>query len=131
MYLQFGKDAYRYPGSYWNNPTGYDLLNLSPEPRLTYLFNITFGHHGFFSLTPIFLVSGYGLMTAMLSKRRSAAAVITAISTLLMFVFYVGTPRGGTTADSPRVSAGCSGFIRCGCCSCRARLPGCGREVPG
>jgi hypothetical protein len=58
-YLFFGTDYYQYEGSYWRNPRGIDAAN---EPKWFYLFNLLLGHHGIFSLTPIFLIAFYGMM---------------------------------------------------------------------
>jgi hypothetical protein len=47
FYLKPG--AYAYDGSYWARPSGFDALN---EPKATYFFHATFGHHGLFSHSP-------------------------------------------------------------------------------
>ncbi|QDS95595.1 hypothetical protein FF011L_43930 [Roseimaritima multifibrata] len=53
-------DWYEYERSYWTGDrrSGIDKGEAS---RGTYLFNMTFGHHGLFSLTPIWLLSIGGL----------------------------------------------------------------------
>lgn len=50
---------YHYPGSYWNNPQGLDSLQ---EPKWIYGFHILLGHHGFFSMSPLFLLSVWGFI---------------------------------------------------------------------
>lgn len=58
---------YQYPGSHWYDPDktkrGVDFIK---ESKLTYSFHFLFGHHGLFSLAPIYLLSvagiGYGLV---------------------------------------------------------------------
>jgi hypothetical protein len=63
---------------------------------------MTFGHHGIFSLTPLFLFSLYG---AWLLLRRPGAmkpiAALTLALTVLMFAFYLWNPKarnyGGST----------------------------------
>jgi hypothetical protein len=60
-YLQ--KALYDYPDSYWTNPekkSGIDALNDHPEPLWLYLLHMTIGHHGLFSLTPIWLIAAWG-----------------------------------------------------------------------
>jgi hypothetical protein len=53
-----GNNWYNYPGSYWiENRKGVDLGEPS---RLRYLFHCTWGHHGFFSLTPLWLLGAWG-----------------------------------------------------------------------
>jgi hypothetical protein len=57
-YLYFNTDYYHYPGSYWMTPQGIDAAD---EPKWFYLFNLLLGHHGIFSLTPVFLIAFYGM----------------------------------------------------------------------
>jgi len=59
-YESFGTDEYLYEGSLWKTPLDLDALNDHPEPYWVYLFHLTLGHHGIFSLTPIFLFSALG-----------------------------------------------------------------------
>lgn len=51
VYLR--SDLYQYANSYWQNPSGLDALY---EPKWIYFFNITFGHHGIYSMTPLLLL---------------------------------------------------------------------------
>ena len=55
VYEEFGTESYNYQGSYWNAPLEFDYLNVKPESKALYLFHMTLGHHGVFSLTPIVL----------------------------------------------------------------------------
>lgn len=60
-YLQ--RELYEFPGGYWSstgNRSGIDALNDHPESYLVYFLHMTIGHHGIFSLTPIFLYSVIG-----------------------------------------------------------------------
>jgi hypothetical protein len=59
-YESFGSEEYLYEGSFWQTPLELDAFNKDPEPYWVYLFHITLGHHGIFSLTPIFLFSIWG-----------------------------------------------------------------------
>ncbi len=61
-YESFGSDAYLWEGSIWQTPLELDAFNKTPEPYWVYLWHITFGHHGVFSLTPIYLLSVWGGM---------------------------------------------------------------------
>lgn len=56
MYYGTEKYLYEYRGvpSYWNHPQGLDQNLDSP---LVYLFHCTLGHHGIFSLSPIYLLT--------------------------------------------------------------------------
>jgi hypothetical protein len=56
--LRFGTEWYLYEGSHWLNivrtPTGIDA---AADPLWLYALHLTFGHHGIFSLSPIFLLA--------------------------------------------------------------------------
>ncbi len=100
-------DWYDYPKSYWlpDNKKGVDR----GEPnRWTYLLHITIGHHGVFSLTPLWIVAliggalwirgswpkrteqqtFYGACRGWLISESGIAATLFAV-TLACFVFYV------------------------------------------
>lgn len=80
-------ELYRYPGSYWNAPTGIDALD---EPRLTYLYNITLGHHGVLSMTPVLFFALWALGRAAIKKSTYRAEAWTVgASFLVMVAFYV------------------------------------------
>lgn len=102
VYEEFGTKTYNYEESYWNNPLEMDWFNLHPESYPVYFFHMTFGHHGVFSLTPLFLFSLYG--AGLLLKRPGAmrkVAILTISLTALMFAFYLWNPKarnyGGST----------------------------------
>jgi len=65
-YLFKQTDLYQYEGSYWSNPVGIDALD---EAKPVYLFNLLLGHHGFFSLSPIFILMAVGLIFAFRDSR--------------------------------------------------------------
>jgi hypothetical protein len=124
-YEEFGSEAYLYEGSLWKTPLELDSLNvpwldpaeasrrgLSRESYGLYLFHMTLGHHGFWSLTPIFVLSlvgllrllrGNGPLTMVRSGGQPLAAVawITLILTVVVLAFYTWTPKarnyGGST----------------------------------
>ncbi len=84
---------YEYPGSYWMTPRrGVD----KGEPnRVVYAFHATLGHHGLFSLTPIWFLVPLGLFLRSQERgRRSrwwlSVAIIAA--TLICFAFYISRP---------------------------------------
>jgi len=89
--------------SYWNNPTGVDL----GQPSLSfYASHILIGHHGIFSLTPIWLLSIGGLAMWLRQKDerelRELAALITVVSAVCL-AFYMFRPEhhrnyGGITS---------------------------------
>ncbi len=85
--VQVRKELYLYESSYWRHPRGIDALN---EPKWTYLFHMTFGRCGLFSLYPVLLV---GLAAALraLAKRNvpHRTAVLTgALGFLVLTAYY-------------------------------------------
>jgi len=92
-HLQRWNHWYDYPGSYWLTPRrGVDR----GEPnRVVYAFHATLGHHGLFSLTPIWLLVPYGLCLRYQEQgRRSRWWLCVAIiaATLICFAFYISRP---------------------------------------
>jgi len=81
---------YDYEGTYWNdaNKTGVDRGEPS---RLVYAFHCLIGHHGLFSLTPIWLLAAVG--TWLLWRREEfelrGLAVLVATLTLVVLAFYI------------------------------------------
>ena len=83
--------------SYWKPATRKSEIDRGEPSRAAYAFHVIVGHHGIFSLTPVWLVSLAGL--AMLSTRRSpaaagerAVAVLILACTLACVAFYVTRP---------------------------------------
>jgi hypothetical protein len=66
----------KFPGSYWVETAGIDRGEGS---SFWYLFHFTFGHHGVFSLAPIFLLSFAGMLRLM---RRSQIQSLIAVLVL-------------------------------------------------
>ncbi len=82
-------DWYSYPGSHWNNRTGIDVGEAS---RAKYVLHALVGHHGIFSLTPIWLLSLAGMVLWGVrgdGSRRELAAMVAAITVTCLF-FYLG-----------------------------------------
>jgi hypothetical protein len=67
-YEKFGGPWYDYAGSYWQSARGIDIAG-SKESRGVYAFHLLLGHHGAFSLTPIFLLSLAGMVGLSLNVR--------------------------------------------------------------
>jgi len=89
--------------SYWQDRTG---LDRGQPSRLVYAVHVLVGHHGIFSLTPIWVLSavGLGLWLRQKDDRRlwELAVFITAVS-LVCLVFYLTRPQddrnyGGMTS---------------------------------
>ena len=75
--------------SYWLNRQGIDR----GEPlRLVYALHVLVGHHGIFSLTPVWLLSVWGTLLWLRSddiNRRHLAALV-GLLTLVCLAFYIG-----------------------------------------
>ncbi|NOX55330.1 MAG: hypothetical protein GXP27_13015 [Planctomycetes bacterium] len=67
FYAYYGTEKYLYPGSYWLNPKGIDKGGDSP---IVYFLHCTIGHHGIFSLSPIYLIA----LAAWLRRRETSAS---------------------------------------------------------
>jgi len=83
---------YEYPTSYWTQgPVGIDK---GEEDRADYLFHMTLGHHGIFSLTPIWIFAMAGGVQLVVSDRRRLRWIALAALTLTVVVlaFYVSRP---------------------------------------
>jgi hypothetical protein len=75
--------------SYWLNRQGIDR---GEQSKVTYAFNVLVGHHGIFSLTPVWLLSVAGVWMWLQSPdlvRRDLSAGIALVS-LICLVFYIG-----------------------------------------
>ena len=101
-YKRNGRTIESYWMSHWRNTGG---LDRGEPSRGVYALNVLVGHHGIFSLSPIWLLSLAGLGLWMLRKGdprlRWAAAGVAAIS-LTCLAFYISQPianrnYGGST----------------------------------
>lgn len=95
VYSRFDSEWYRYPGSHWSRigtPQGRGI-DFIREPVWVYAFHVVLGHHGWFSLTPAWLVGLVGVWRLLrtpggwLSPR--AVAGLTAAVTLVVIAFYL------------------------------------------
>ena len=107
FYASFGSgenDYYRYVidgvPSYWMNPSAIDV---GEKSSLAYLLHCTIGHHGIFSLSPVFLLT----VAAWLRWRRNAGPleILTWLSlglTVWVLAFYLAQTKsynyGGSTS---------------------------------
>lgn len=85
-YLRDGKVR----DSYWRNPVGVDR----GEPSVAkYALHVTVGHHGIFSLTPVWLLSMWGVGLWWFKGRRDLAIFVATLS-LVCLAFYLARPLG-------------------------------------
>lgn len=102
VYEEFGTRSYEFDLSYWTTPLEMDWYNKHPESLRVYLFHMTIGHHGIFSLSPIFLFSLWGALRLIARRGRLATtAWLTLLLTIALLAFYTWNPKarnyGGST----------------------------------
>ena len=95
---------YEYPGSYWIDPNGIDRGESS---LLVHAFHVLIGHHGVFSLTPLWILSFWGAVQVI--RKRPSELFSWAIGSLLLscvcLAFYFARPLGDRNYGGV-----CSGF---------------------
>ena len=90
--------------SYWRNPVGVDQGEKSP---VVYAVHVLVGHHGIFSLTPVWLVSVAGAVIWLRGqggRNLQYFAAILAVTTLACLAFYLS--RGAVYRNYGGVSSG-------------------------
>ncbi len=92
--LSVWDDWYDYPNSYWRGGTRRGV-DVGEPSRNTYFAQMTIGHHGIFSLTPIWCLVPLGLVMGLFSGapgvRRLVFAVV--LATGVCMAFYVMRPE--------------------------------------
>jgi len=74
-------DLYLFRDGYWTDPVGIDALN---EPKYIYFFNILLGHHGLFSMTPVFLLAAWSIVKTVRDRgKRMPEALAVGVPVLL------------------------------------------------
>jgi hypothetical protein len=73
-YSEFGGPWYEFENSYWKpSPEKHGIdWAYQTEPRAVYAFHVLFGHHGIFSLSPIFLLAAAGMIYGLVKWRRAS-----------------------------------------------------------
>jgi hypothetical protein len=101
-YSEFGSIWYEYEGSYWRKPPegeikyGIDWAR-HHESLGAYAFHVLFGHHGLFSLTPLWLLAVAGMFVVRRGKDRAEepwplpwfVPLLTAALTVVVVGFYL------------------------------------------
>ena len=86
-----GDNWYDYPGSYWMSAK--QGVDQGEPSRLVYGFHVLIGHHGIFSLTPIWLLSLLGIGSWTIQREdlfKRAVAAGTLLLMLVCLIFYIG-----------------------------------------
>jgi hypothetical protein len=101
---QFGGPLYEYPGSHWEKlrwreqglterPPGIDFAE---EPKHVYAFHLLFGHHGLFSLTPVWLLAVAGFFAR--GQERLFRFTPLVLAVVVGFYIYETNNYGGWTS---------------------------------
>jgi hypothetical protein len=96
-YEKFGTVWYEYEGSHWRKPAageekrGIDWAG-QKETREEYALNVLIGHHGWFSLTPIWVLALGGMFWTLFTwrKEQGPTQVVIAVMTLVLSVVVIG-----------------------------------------
>jgi hypothetical protein len=107
-YSKFGGPWYEYPGSHWLKPPpgqvkhGIDWAR-EHESIYAYIFHFLVGHHGVFSLTPIWLLSFAAMIRRSLTRpmdRHWALFPLSLAVSIVVIVFYlcISNNYGGWTS---------------------------------
>ncbi len=84
---------YEYPGSYWlaSRAESKSEVDLGQPDKMLYAFHCLFGHHGVFSLTPVWILSFAGMVCLLWNQRMSLQlfALMTIVLTFVVISFYV------------------------------------------
>jgi hypothetical protein len=108
-YSEFGGAWYEFKGSYWSQPRGIDAAR-TRESQGMYAVHVLVGHHGWFALTPMWVLAvagmGYGLAARRKEGPMAAAGVpvflsvfTVAVSTAVIGFYLLKSDNyGGWTA---------------------------------
>jgi hypothetical protein len=98
-YPSFYKYEYKGVPSYWMNPSLQDIGESSPW---VYLFHCTIGHHGIFSLSPVFLLTIVGWLRLGKPFPLRQVGWLSLVLTIAVLAFYLSRTQsynyGGNTS---------------------------------
>ena len=79
-YSKFGGPWYEFEGAYWifipGAKHGIDWAGRNGETKLVYCFHLLIGHHGLFALTPVYLLSVWGMVLGGVAWSRAARLLL-------------------------------------------------------
>ncbi len=85
---------YEYPESYWlaSRQESKSEVDRGQPDQLLYTFHCLFGHHGIFSLTPVWLLAFAGMFVLVGNQRMQLQmfALMTIALTFVVLAFYIG-----------------------------------------
>ena len=86
-------DWYEYPNTYWKDGARRGV-DQGESSKLVYFSQMTFGHHGLFSLTPLWLLVPVGLLVGVMRGAPEFRRLVLAISvaSMVCILFYLNRP---------------------------------------
>lgn len=106
IYAKFGGPWYEYEGSHWAkrhlpNQPQYPGIDFADDPKHVYAFHFLFGHHGFFSLTPVWLLAVVGLFLPGNDGRTGRVVrlwTLAVLAVVVAFYLWKSNNYGGWTS---------------------------------
>lgn len=86
----FNGELKTYGNFYFRKPSGIDALR---EPKLVYAFNALLGHHGLFSMTPLYIFGAYELARSLVKRRWLGESLVVAATVLAFLGFFIFRTR--------------------------------------
>jgi hypothetical protein len=86
----FNSELKKFKEFYFRRPGGIDGLR---EPKWLYAFNTLLGHHGLFSMTPLYGFGLYELVRSFKARRFVAESLVVAASVLAFLIFFIWKTR--------------------------------------
>ena len=100
-YVRDGKER----ESYWSDPKARGAIDRGEPSIAAYALHVLVGHHGIFSLTPVWLLSvvGLGMLCASRESTRRELGGVIAVASLVCLAFYISRQQvdrnyGGVTS---------------------------------
>jgi hypothetical protein len=82
----FNSGLKTYKQFYFRTASGIDGLR---EPKLLYAFNVLLGHHGLFSMTPLYFFGLYELIRSIKVRRLLAESLVCAVTIAAFLAFFI------------------------------------------
>jgi hypothetical protein len=103
IYSKFGTEWYEYPGSHWlkrQDPNA-EGIDFAKETKDVYAFHLLVGHHGLFSLTPVWLLALVGMGLTQSRERLATwfrCSIIGIMLVVIGFYIFKSNNYGGWTS---------------------------------
>jgi hypothetical protein len=116
-YSEFGGPWYAYEGSHWRANPGQEKQGIDwagqKESGAAYAFHFLFGHHGIFSLSPIYLLAVAGMLYLLFRRNgpadprqwrvsRVVAGLTLVVSVVVIGFYLIRTTNYGGWTSGPR-----------------------------